>query len=352
MSPDPVNVFIATPLEPEHVERIRGVDPDRVMVCYEPDLLPPVRYTADHKGDESFARTPEQEQRWRRALAAAEVLWDFPPTASDGSGGLQYAPRIRWIQTTSSGVGQRVKRLGLQDSDLLITTARGVHAGPLAEFVFLILLAHVKQLAHLQDEQRNHQWERFCGEELAGKTLSIVGAGGVGRRVAQIGRCFGMHVSALARAGSRRTASELEVDRVYGQDRLEEMLSVTDALVLAVPHTPETEGLIGRSALSALKPGAVLVNVARGRVVDESALVEALRDGRIALAGLDVFATEPLPGDSPLWDLPNVIVSPHSASTVRAENRRITDIFCHNLRCYLEGRLDDMRNVFDKARMY
>lgn len=347
-----LTVFIASPLEPEHVERIQAVSPDRLHVVYEPDLLPPTRYTSDHGGEPSFQRTDEQEVRWQAHLGEADILWNFPRQNPDGSGGLAYASRVKWVQSTSSGIGQRVKTLGQVDTDLLVTTARAVHAGPLMEFVFLCLLAHVKRLGHLQQEQSAHRWERFCGEELEGKTLAIIGAGGVGRRVAAVGRCFGMKVLALARPGSTRTAEELGVDELFSHERKHEMLGQTDALVLAVPHTAETEGLIDQAALDAVKPGVVLVNIARGLVVDELGLITALRSGHVAFAGLDVFTTEPLPQDSPLWDMPNVLVSPHSASTVARENERITDIFCHNLVCYLDGRLEAMRNVLDKPRLY
>lgn len=352
MTPSPLNIFIASPLEPEQAERIRSVDPARLEVTYDPGVLPPKRYEADHTGPADFRRNPEQQARWRAHLARADILWDFPPRDPDGRGGLAYAPNARWIQATSSGVGRRVEALGLLDSDLLITTARGVHGGPLAEFAFLVLLAHTRRLAHLANLQRRRVWERFCGDELEGRTLAIVGAGEVGLRVAQVGRCFGMRVVALASPGSRRSAAELGVDALHPNNAMREMLAEADALVLSVPHTPETDGLIDADALRALKPGAVLVNVARGGVVDEAALLDALRDGRIALAGLDVFADEPLPADSPLWGMPNVIVSPHSSANAASENRRITDIFRHNLRCYLDGRLGDMRNVFRSERMY
>lgn len=352
MTPNRLNVFIASPLEPEQVERIRAVDRERLEVVHDPDVLPPKRYEADHTGPADFRRTPEQQARWRAHLGRADILWDFPPLDPDGSGGLAYAPNVRWIQGTSSGVGRTVEALGLLDSDLLITTARGVHGGPLAEFVFLILLAHVRRFAHLADLQHRHVWERFCGEELEGRTLAIIGAGEVGSQVARVGRSFGMRVVALASPGSRRSAAELGVDALHPNHVIHEMLAETDALVLSVPHTPETDRLIDDDALRALKPGAVLVNVARGGVVDEPALLEALRDGRVALAGLDVFADEPLPPDSPFWDLPNVIVSPHSSANAASENRKITDIFRHNLRCYLDGRLGDMRNIFRSERMY
>ena len=347
-----LTIFIASPLEPEHVDRIRSVAPDDAQVIYEPDLLPTARYNADHKGKVDFSRTREQEARWQKLLKRADVLWDFPPVAPGGKSIYDLVPNLKWVQTTSSGVGQLIRLLGVHNSDLLVTTARGVHAGPLSEFVFLALLSHMRQLPHLQAEQRRHHWERFCGDELAGKTLAIIGAGEVGRRVAAVGACFGMRVVALGRTGSDRTAEQLGVDVLFPRERLHDMLAQADALVLSVPHTAGTEGMIDEAALAALKPGGVLVNIARGQVIDQEAMIEALRSGKIGFAALDVFAVEPLPSDSPLWDLPNVLISPHSSSTAESENGKITDIFCHNLRCYLQGRRGDMQNILDKARMY
>ncbi|MBT3359576.1 MAG: D-2-hydroxyacid dehydrogenase [Rhodospirillales bacterium] len=348
----PLNIFISTPLEPEQVEKIRAVAPDDVEVLFDPDLFPPLRYVADHKGVEGFQRTPEQDRRWRDYLGRADVLWDFAPKDADGTGGMDLAPNVKWAQTTSSGVGQQVKNLGFQDSDLLVTTAKGVHAGPLSEFFLLAVLIHFKRLAHLKNEQAAHHWERYCGEDLAGKTLAIVGVGAVGRRVAETARFLGMRTIATDVVVSASQASEMGFDEFFPIEQLHEMLGEADVLVLSVPHTPETDKMIDAGAFNALKDGAVLVNIARGQVVDELALIAALRSGKIAFAGLDVFEVEPLPPESPLWDMPNVLVSPHSASTVNSENAKITDIFCHNIRCYLDGRLDDMRNVLDKARMF
>lgn len=346
---DRLNVLIASPLEEEHVARIRAVAPDKVDVIHEPDLLPPTRYVADHSGPAGFRRGEEQEARWRRHLANADILWDFPPDAADGSPGLSLAPRVKWIQATSSGIGSRVARLGLKDSKIVLTTAKGVHAGPLAEFVFHSLIGHWKRHLHVQAEQKRHHWDRFCGDELAGKTLAVIGVGEVGRRIIRIGRAFDMRVAALARPGSKRTAAELEVDVLFQSDDLHRMLGEADALVLIVPHTAETEGMIDRAAIAALKPGAILVNIARGQVVDEQAMIDALRTGQLAFAALDVFAVEPLPVSSPLWDMPNVLVSPHSASTAASENGKITDIFCRNLKCFVEGRMSEMTNLFDRS---
>ncbi len=345
-------IFIATPLEPAHIDRIRAVSPDRVEVIYEPDLHPPLRYTCDHNGIDGFRRTPAQEERWVEGLGRAEILFDFPPKDPDGNGGMDLAPNVKWIQTTSSGVGKRVADLGLQGSDILFTTAKGVHAGPLSEFFLLGVLKHFKRYDFLKDEQRAHHWQRYCGDDLEGKVLALIGAGQVGGRVAAVARSLGMRVLALDPQLTPNRAEELGYEKIFPTSELHEMLPVADVVCVCAPHTPETERMIDAEALRAMKRGVVFVNIGRGPVVDEPALVEALRSGHVAFAALDVFATEPLPTDSPLWDMPNVLVSPHSASTVATENRRIVDIFCHNLECYLDGRLDDMKNVLDKARMY
>jgi phosphoglycerate dehydrogenase-like enzyme len=348
----PLTVFITSPLEPEHVERIRAVAPGRVEVVYEPDLLPPTRYVADHKGREDFRRTPEQEARWRANLKRADALWDFPVPPEDGTPVAELLPRLKWVQTTSSGVGQLVTRLGLQDSDILVTTASGIHCEPLTEYVFMALLVHLKDLDRLRREQAAHRWERYCGEELAGKTLGILGAGRVGRAVAAAARFFDMRVIATDVQFTDSQSADPALDRQLPVEQLHTMLSEADVLVLCVPHTPETERMIDAAAFAAMKDGVVLVNIARGQVVDENELIAALRSGKVGFAALDVFETEPLPIDSPLWDMPNVLVTPHSASTVPSENRKITDFFCHNLRCFLEARTGDMRNVLDKEKMF
>jgi phosphoglycerate dehydrogenase-like enzyme len=348
----PVIVFIASPLPAEHVEVIRAVDPGRVEVIYEPDLHPPrLRFFGDHKGL-PFVRTPEQQARWRHHLARAEVLWDFPPNDPDGGGGLAYAPKVKWIQGTSTGIGQRVAALGLQDSPIICTTARGMHGRPVAEFAFLGILMHLRGLRQLEAEQRAHRWIPYCANEVGGKTLGIVGAGYMAGKVAVLGRAFEMRLLATARHDRPGRAAELGVDRFYPPSELHAMLGEVDALVLTLPHTPETEGMIDAAALAALKPGSVFVNIGRGQTVDEQALIAALRSGHIGFAALDVTALEPLSPESPLWDLPNVLISPHSASAMPEENRRLTEIFCHNLRCYLDGRLSEMRNILDKRRMY
>jgi phosphoglycerate dehydrogenase-like enzyme len=347
-----LRVFITSPLEPEHVERMRQIDPENVVITYEPDLLPPTRYVADHGGVPGFKLDAGQKSRWDANLFQADALWDFPSVALDGPGVLDMAPNLRWVQTTSAGVGPLVKRLGIDSSDVIVTTASGVHAEPLAEFAFMAMLTHVKELARIQRDQQNRHWERFCSDELSGKTMAIVGPGRIGRQVAKIGKAFGMQVLAMGSRGGVERLAELGVDALYTRERLHEMLGLADVVVLSCPHTPETENMIDAAAFAAMKPGVIFINIARGKVVVEPELVNALISGRIAFAALDVFAIEPLPVDSPLWSMQNVLVSPHSGSTAFSENRKITDIFCHNLRCLLDDRQEDMRNVLDKSRLY
>jgi phosphoglycerate dehydrogenase-like enzyme len=342
-----LRIFITSPLAPANVERIRQVAPDQLDVIYETDLLPPIRYVADHVG-QPFTRTPEQERRWIDALSSADIFWDLPRKPGD----LAVAKRLKWIQTTSTGVGQSVRALGLDESDVVVTTARGVHAGPLAEFVFMALLTHWRGLAHLQDEQQQRRWTRYCGEEVAARRIVIVGAGDLARGIAQRARAFELHVTAIGRTAGKARSHDGLFDEIKSRDGLHAALAEADATIVTVPHTAETERMIDGAAFAAMKKNSIFINIARGQVVDEAALIEALRSGHLGFAALDVATVEPLPQESPLWSLPNVLISPHSASTVASENTKITEIFCWNLRCWLDGRFDEMRNVFDKRVLY
>jgi phosphoglycerate dehydrogenase-like enzyme len=349
MSVNPVRIVITSPLEDVHISRIRKSLPAGWELVHEPELLTTTRYIGDHTGPSTFKRTTEQESRWQKILSTADVLFDF---AYYDRHPHDYAPNARWIQTTSAGVGQAAHRLGIKPGEITITTSSGVHARPLAEFVFMVLLMGAKNYTGLVRDQQAHRWERFCSDELSGKTLAIIGPGRIGREIARIARAFDMIPVAVGRDSAPGRAAALGVDRLYPRSELHDMLSIADALVLCAPHTPETENILGSPEFAALKPGATFVNIARGQLIDEDALLGALRNGKIAFAGLDVFRTEPLPSDSPFWDMPNVLINPHSASTSDRENGRITDIFVHNIACFAENRVEDMRNVLDIERMY
>lgn len=337
-------VLIASYLEPEYVEQIRRVG--GVRVIYEPALLPRPRYLIDHVGH-PLQRTPDDERRWRRHLAEAEVLFDFDHTNAATLKDL--IPKVRWIQGTSTGIGQFVLRTGLIDTPITFTTARGIHAKPLADFAAMAILWFAKDGPRMVRGQTARHWERYCGRDIRGTTVGIIGLGTIGREVARICRALGMRVVATKRSVSRG-AHEPDVDALVPLANLHTLLAETDYLVLAVPHTKETEGLIGRRELEVLKDRAVLINVARGVIVDEPAMIESLRSGHLSGAALDVFAKEPPAPDNALWNMPNVLVSPHSASTVETENAQLTNLFCDNLKRYLSGR--PLVNVLDKERLY
>jgi phosphoglycerate dehydrogenase-like enzyme len=345
---DRYHVLIASYLEPEHVERIRQVD-TRLHVIYEPDLLRPPRYSADHKG-QPIERTAEQESRWRRHLETADILFDFDVTHHEDLPSL--APNLQWVQATSSGIGQFVKNCGYDKSlpKTLFTTARGVHAQPLAEFCLLSMLMWSKKLLHVQNEQKLKHWERFALTDLAGRTLGVVGVGAVGREVARAARAMRMHVIGVDQQVEGVEPTSLHVDELHPPAGLHQVLKRLEFLVLVTPHTPETEKMIGKKELALLPKGAVLINIGRGAVVDQKALIEALTSGHLGGAFLDVFEEEPLPPTSPLWEMPNVLVSPHSASTSDRENGRITDLFCENLRRFLAG--EELLNRLDTEKLY
>ncbi len=330
-----LRVVIASFLEAEHVDRIRLVDP-RLEVVYEPDLLRPPRYAADHKGL-PLERTVEQENRWQKHLEEADILFDFDQTHL---GDLpELAPKVRWIQSTSSGIGPFVERMGYAERmpNTVFTRASGVHAQPLAEFCVMVMLLFRKGLHRMMRDQQRKHWERYAGTDLAGRTVVVVGVGAVGSEIVRMTKALGMRVIGVDRQGFLFDPDSIPLDEFHPVSELRSVLPLAEHLVLIAPHTPQTEGMIGAGELALLPKGAILINVARGALVDEEALADALASGHLDGAGLDVFAEEPLPEDSPLWDMPNVLVSPHSASTSDRENRRLTDLFCDNLRRFLSG---------------
>jgi phosphoglycerate dehydrogenase-like enzyme len=251
------------------------------------------------------------------------------------------------VQASSSGIGQFMERTRLGDSGITFTTAAGVHAIPLAEFALTGVLYFVKELPELTRRQSVHSWERYTTRQLAGRRVTVVGLGQVGRKTCEVFSALGAKVTGVARGAD---APAIAGGTVVAVDALDDVLPHSDAIVLCCPLTPQTRGLLSARRLRLLPPGAVVVNIARGPVIDETAMIQALADGRLGGAFLDVAAVEPLPADSPLWDMPNVVISPHSASTVDTENATITSLFCDNLRRWLDG--GPLRNVYSQEKGY
>ena len=286
-------------------------------------------------------------------LPETEVLCSF----SVPNNWRELAPNLRWLQYPGAGVdGLRDSGLLDPESSVVVTTATGIHAITISEYVFGSMLMfnwNWPQMVRLQDSHlwaRSTGWYGLGGRELAGQTLGIVGMGKIGRRIAQLGRAFGMRVLGIRRSFAGENVSDPDLDQAYPPERLHELLGQSDYVVLAVPLTAETEHLIGEAELKAMKPNTYLVNIARGRVIDEQALIQALRDGWIGGAGLDVAEVEPLPSNSPLYGMPNVILTPHIAGVSVHYERRLAELFAENLRRYRAS--EPLLNRYDPARGY
>ena len=254
---------------------------------------------------------------------------------------LSRAPALRWVHSATAGV-ERVLTPAGRARGLLITIARGVFSGPIAEYVLMMILAVSRRLPQLLELQRERTWQPLQGTELRDVTVGIVGLGSIGRAVAELAAGFGCRVIATRRtAAGVAGADGLDgldgVEIVGGPDALPGVLGRSDFIVLAAPLTPETENLIDATALAAVKPGAWLINIARGRLVDERALLRALREGPLGGAVLDTFREEPLLASSPFYDLPNVIVTPHTAWSSGRVLDRSVELFCDNLARYAAG---------------
>ncbi|HXG41262.1 MAG TPA: D-2-hydroxyacid dehydrogenase [Dehalococcoidia bacterium] len=350
-----MNVVIALGIAPELLERIRAVD-GRLKVS----VLTRAQRQA-YRGGRSlhivYRESPEpsqedQEEAHRSLLSLlgeAEVLLSSPIVPPDLP---QLAPRLRWLQLTSAGVDRLLESPVLR-SGITVTTASGIHAVPIGEYVLGAMLALAKGFPQAMAAQRERAWRPYLPDELHGKTVAIVGLGAIGREVARLAKALGMRVLACRRScqePQERPPDAPEVDLLLPPSHLPQLLAEADYLVLAVPLTPETRGLIGRQELASMRQGACLINVARGPVVDEDALVEALRSGHLGGAVLDVFSQEPLPADSDLWGLPNVLLTPHISGGTPRYMERAVDLFCDNLRRYLAG--EPLRNVVDPLRGY
>ncbi len=267
------------------------------------------------------------------------------------------ASRLRWLQFPGAGIDS-LAPTGLLDADsgVIVTTAAGIHATSISEYVFGSILMfnwNWSQMVRLQDRHiwaRSATWYHLGGRELMGQTLGIVGLGNIGRRIAQLGRAFGMHVVGTRRSAQGQGYQDPDVDQCFSPEQLDQLLRLSDYVVLSVPLTRETERLIGEAELRIMRTNAYLVNIARGRVIDEQALVRALREGWIAGAGLDVTEEEPLTPESPLYSMPNVILTPHISGNSVHYDTRLAALFADNLRRYRTGQ--PLQNRYDPSRGY
>lgn len=300
------------------------------------------------------------------AVGEAEVYMGYgiPPEL------LRAGSSLEWVHSGAAGVGSSLTPIMLE-SPVIFTNSAGVHAPPMAETVLAMLLHFGRGLDFAVESKARSEWttdpyyvDGAPLTELSDSTVGIIGFGGIGREVARRVASLGARVIAVKRNPARPGEANLStvagggvlgsrIEMVWGESGLDAVYRESDAIVVAAPDTPETRGMVDAAAFRRMKEGAVLVNVARGRLVDEDALVEALREGRIRGAGLDVFSKEPLPLDHPLWELPNVLMTPHVSAVTRGFWRRETDLILGNLDCYVrEAPLEEWRNVVDKRAGY
>jgi phosphoglycerate dehydrogenase-like enzyme len=292
----------------------------------------------------------------------AEVLYSYgaeklPP--------LQLAPRLRWVQFHSAGIEQLLDS-EIWHSDILLTTASGIHAPNMGQYVMAQILSWANRTPSWlyyqgRGEWPKDRWNKFLPDELRGRTMGILGYGSIGREVARLAKAFGMTVLATKRDARRiedrgygvpgaGDAEGLVADRLYPAAATRSMVGECDYLAVTLPLTPATRAMVDEELLRAMKPSAFLVNVGRGGVVDEAALIKALKKGWIAGAGLDVFEKEPLPAESPLWSMDNVILSPHVSGFTPYYDDRVVDLFCSNLGRYLAG--ESLINLVDRDAGY
>ncbi len=329
-----VCVGITFPPEPGILEMVSGVSP-RLRVT---DLSPWLR-------DED--KSPEARARVDAVLRDVEVLF----IARIPSDLLQRAPKLRWCQWVGTGI-DRLHEAGLVGSRVTLTNVTGTNALPIAEhcFLFMLMFAKKETLALAQQKARDYRRDAVRPDFLEGRTLGVLGLGGIGSEVARLGKAFRMRVLGLRRSATRRQENTDGVDVLYPLGELHALLGECDYVVVALPLTEETHHLIGERELKAMKRTAYLLNVGRGPVLDEPALIRMLKEGVIAGAGLDVFDTEPLPRESELWGLPGVLISPHVSGDLIDNRQRATRFFCENLKRYLAGQ--PLRNIVDPAKGY
>jgi phosphoglycerate dehydrogenase-like enzyme len=325
LAEEPINVLITVPFDDSLVEKLQAVSP-RLNIT---------------------RRRPDDEGKLGDDLDRFEVLY-----AAGALPDPESVPNLRWVQLHWVGVESVIDH-PLFEGDVELCTISGIQAISTAEYAMALVLAFAHRIPRILDHQRRIDWPKgrfqlFVPDELHGATLGIVGYGSIGRHLARLGKGFGMQVFAIKRDAMDPTDSGYTVpgvgdpegdlpDRIYPPQALRSFLGECDYVVLLVPMTPETHHLINAETLRDMKNSAVLINLARGGVVDTRALIEALREEVIAGAALDVFEQEPLSEHSPLWETPNLILSPHIAGFTPHYNERATDIFAENLRRYVEG---------------
>lgn len=345
---DPLVIYVPFPMlhGVVDVERLRGIHPDIevLTVPYEIDHALRTAREQEPFSEEVRRTQPPLSDDQREAFARAHVIFtldvpaDLPPLA----------PNLRWIQAIGSGVGQFVSSR-LPEGDIVLTNGASIGAGPIAEWVMGRVLQILKRLPEHDANARDHHWSTAMGSQLEGRTIGIVGLGAIGRAVARRARGFGVTLLGVRRSW-QPGADDEDVDELFGVDALTDVLARSDVVVLAAPGTEANRDLFDADTFAAMKPRSLFVNVARGTLVDEAALIGALERGHLAAAAIDVAQHEPLPADDPLWSAPNLYISAHSSAGGDNYGERAFALFCANFARFVND--EPLENVVDLGRGY
>lgn len=280
---------------------------------------------------------------------AAEYIQDIDILVTWGSMDIRplylAAPKLTWVHSLSAGVEGLIFS-EIKNSDTMLTNSKGIHGIPVSEHVFAMMLAFSRGLDIFLRQQSLHQWKRASVDEIHDKTIGIVGLGSIGREIAKKAKGMGMKVV----ASKQTMTKELFVDELFSPEKLHELLALSDFVVTALPLLEETKHLFTLQEFSVMKPSAYFINIARGGVIKQDDLITALQQGLIKGAGLDVFEEEPLPESSPLWDMPNVIITPHVAALSPSYLDRAIKLFADNLSRFQQNK--EMLNIIDKLKGY
>ncbi len=324
--PDTITVAVGFRVAPDVIGAIEGVDP-RIRTVEIPELAQTMRFRPDDKGlgTEDVARIKSQ-------LAEADILFGHNTVAAEF---LEAAPNLKWFQVINAGV-ERLAAEGMLNRGFAVTNASGLAAIPIAEYVMCMMLMLTKDIHKSVRAQTRRAWDWGFTGDLTGQTLGIVGMGAIGRETARLATAFRMRVLATRRTVEAATRDDY-CDEVLPYSQLDRLLAESDFLVLCVPLTPETQHMIGAAELAKMKPTSAIINIARGSVIDQDALTRALKDGTIGAAALDVTDPEPLPAESELWSLENVIITPHISGAVKGYGHRAAEIFVANLERWVRG---------------
>ncbi|MBI1926286.1 D-2-hydroxyacid dehydrogenase [Candidatus Poribacteria bacterium] len=290
----------------------------------------------DVAGENTVVFPASREELFKEG-ADAEVFYGFCREET-----FQHLPNMKWIQSSSAGMDSHLYP-SLRNSEVILTNAAGLYGSHVADQAFALLLGLARGIHHFARNQVKHEWHGARMIEIGGFTIGIVGMGGIGLHMARRAKGFEMYV--LSVDAYRKDKPDL-VDELMPITQLPDLMRRSDVVMIACPLTPETRHLINAENLALMKPTAYFINVARGPIVDEPALIEVLKQGKIAGAGLDVTEVEPLSKDSPLWDMENVILTPHAAGGSQHRPRRTIEFFCDNLKRYMKG--EPLKNVVNK----